>query len=146
MPKVSYAEFFRGWERLSEKVLANKDDLAQLEPYRAQLEAELAGAKEANSRQVFHQAEASQATRDLEGFLGRGNDLAVRINDGIRFTYGNRAEKLKEFGLNPRRPRKNRSAEKSAAKAKGKEKEPAKEKQEEEKPAPSKPTTDAKPQ
>jgi hypothetical protein len=139
MPRVSYAKFLRGWERLIEKVLANKVDLPHLEAYRAQLEVELAGAKEANSRQVFHQAEASQATRDLEGFLERGNSLQVRLNAGIVSTYGNRAEKLKEFGLRPLRPR-----DTSSAKARSK-KEPAKEEEEGEKPAPSKTTTDAEP-
>lgn len=144
MPRVSYAKFLRGWEGLIEKVLANKDDLPHLDTYRAQLETELAGAKEANSRQVSHQAAAAQATRDLEGFLERGNSLAVRLNDGVRSVYGNRAEKLKEFGLQPRRSRQKKAQ--PTVKTNGTKKGPATGEEKEEKPAPSTATTDAEPQ
>jgi len=143
MPRVSYAKFLRGWEGLIEKVLANQDDLPHLDAYRTQLETELAGAKEANSRQVSHQAAATQATRDLEGFLERGNDLMVRLNDGIRSVYGNRGEKLKEFGLQPRRPRQKKAQ--PTVTTNGTKKGPATG-EEEEKAAPSKATTDAEPQ
>ena len=45
MPRTSFADIATDWERLLVTVANNKDDLQILEPYRAQLEIELAGAR-----------------------------------------------------------------------------------------------------
>jgi hypothetical protein len=77
-----------------------------IDAYRAQLEVEMAGAKAASIRQAALSAEVQQATRDLEGFLERGRELSSRIRTGIRSKYGNRNEKLTEFGMKVQRKRK----------------------------------------
>jgi hypothetical protein len=82
MPKTSFADIAADWEQLLVTVAKNKDDLQTLEPYRAQLEIELAGARAASIQQAAAQAEAQQSTRNLEGFLTRGKDLAVRCVRG----------------------------------------------------------------
>jgi len=99
MPNQSFAYIITDWEKLLATVTANKDDLQFIDSYRQQLEAEAAGAREANMRQSAAQAAASQATRDLEGFLKRGRDMAEHLRFGIKTRYGKRNEKLKEFGL-----------------------------------------------
>jgi len=99
MPKQSFADVMTDWQKLLATVAANKDDLQFIDTYRQQLEAEVAGAQQANMRQSASQAEAQQATRDLEGFLKRGSDLADHLRFGIKTRYGKRNEKLKEFGL-----------------------------------------------
>lgn len=99
MPNQSFADVITDWQKLLATVAANKDDLQFIDNYRQQLEAEVAGAKEANMKQSAAQAEAQQATRDLEGFLKRGSDLADQLRFGIKTRYGKRNEKLKEFGL-----------------------------------------------
>lgn len=105
MPNQSFADIVTDWETLLATVAANKDDLQFIDNYRQQLVTELAGAREANMRQSAAQAEAQQATRDLEGFLQRGRDLADHLRFGIKTRYGKRNEKLKEFGLKVFRPR-----------------------------------------
>lgn len=106
MPKTSFADLMIDWEKLLASAAANKEDLPHIDAYRQQLEVETAGAKAASLRQASLSAEVQQATRDLEGFLQRGADLATRMRAGIRTKYGNRAEKLTEFGMKPFRKRK----------------------------------------
>jgi hypothetical protein len=99
MPKKAFADVMTEWEKLATTVAANKDDLSYIDGYRQQLEIEMAGAKAANVRQSAAQAESQQASRDLDGFLASGSDLANRVRTGIKSKYGIRSEKLKEFGL-----------------------------------------------
>jgi hypothetical protein len=99
MPKQSFADVMTDWEKLLATVAANRDDLQAIDGYRQQLEVEMAGAKAASLRQSASQADSQQASRDLEGFLVRGSDLASRMRTGIKSRYGIRGEKLKEFGL-----------------------------------------------
>lgn len=105
MPKVSYATVMRDWELLLGRVTANAADLPFLDAYRAQLEAELTGLKESIERQTALVSAAQQETRVVEGFLQRGNVLAVNVKAGIRTRYGNRSDKLVEFGMRPLRKR-----------------------------------------
>lgn len=111
MPKVSYAAVMREWEVLLAGVTANAADLPFVAEYRAQLEAELAGVKEAIQRQTALQAAFQQETRVVEGFLQRGNVLAVNVKAGVRTRYGNRSDKLVEFGMRPLRSRRRASSE-----------------------------------
>ena len=99
MARQSFAGVMTDWEKLLTTVTVNKEDLQYLDGYRQQLEIEMAGAKDANVRQSAGQAAAQQASRDLEGFLTRGHDLAERLRAGVKIKYGKRNEKLKEFGL-----------------------------------------------
>jgi len=99
MPNQAFADVMTGWQKLLATVAANKDDLQPLDSYRQQLEAEVTAAKEANMRQSVAKAETQQATRDVEGSLKRGHDLADKLRLGIKSRYGKRSEKLTEFGL-----------------------------------------------
>lgn len=103
MPKASFAQVMGEWEQLLVTVAANATDLTYLEGRRAQLEEVMEGAKTASIRQAALKAQLQQATRDLEGFLSNGRDLATRLRNGIRNQYGLKGEKLTEFGLQPRR-------------------------------------------
>lgn len=110
MPKQSFAGVMDEWEKLLAAVAANQADLPYIDGYKQQLEVEMTGAKAASLRQSASQAEAQQASRDLEGFLGRGQDLASRIRGGVRSKYGIKGEKLKEFGLKVFRGNKKKSS------------------------------------
>ncbi len=116
MAKVSYAKVLRDWEVLLTKVDANKADLPFIEDYRAQLEAELTGAKETIEKQTAMQASFQNETRNLEKFLERGKALAVNIRSGVVTRYGNRSEKLIEFGMRPVRSRRRPTTESSQSK------------------------------
>jgi len=141
MPRTSFADIATDWERLLVTVANNKEDLQILEPYRAQLEVELAGARAASIQQAAAQSEAQQATRDLEGFLTRGKDLADRMRTGIVSKYGRRSEKLAEFRIKPFRSRKKASNVKAPKASTEKGSNEVLSKQEGEKPAPQDSTT-----
>src|SRR4051812_19222092 len=99
MPKQAFASVITDWEKILATVVANKDDLQSLDTYRQQLEAEVTAARAANLRQSAAQADAQQATRDLEASLKQGRELADKLRFGIKSRYGKSGEKLKEFGL-----------------------------------------------
>ena len=106
MPRTSYANTIVHWFNLDAGVQGKQPELEQLEPLRAQLEAERLSLVEATNRQSRLNSESQTATRDIEVALARGNDLATRLRDAIRSHYGRAAENLTEFGLQPRRKRK----------------------------------------
>ena len=122
MARVSYAKVMREWEVLLTKVSVNKADLSFVDDYRTQLEAELNGAKETIERQTAMQAAFQNETRNLEKFLERGKALAVNIRAGVVTRYGNRSEKLIEFGMRPVRSRR-RSPDSARSKKNKKDKE-----------------------
>jgi hypothetical protein len=103
MPRTTFSVVMGQWEQLLTTVAANSTDLSSLEGQRSQLDAVLEGAKTASLRQAALRAQLQQATRDVEGFLSEGRDLATRLRNGIRNQYGLKSEKLIEFGLQPRR-------------------------------------------
>ncbi len=104
MPNNSYADYVKHWGDLTTAVAANPD-LAPLEWQRVSLEAELEGLKQASIRQANLQRQAQEASRDLDGFVKRGRDMATRLRDSIKGYYGRTGERLVEFRIPPRRPR-----------------------------------------
>lgn len=105
MATTSYADYIRHWGHIDARIKANPD-LVIFETMRAQLEAERLGLVEATSRQSTLKSQSQKASRDIDGHVARGRDLATRLHDAIRAHFGRTAEELTEFGLNPRRPRK----------------------------------------
>jgi hypothetical protein len=100
-----YGVTLNGWERLLASLEVNAQDFPQLEGYRAQLKAMLDAAQETSSQQAAMAATKQEATKRLKGMLGEGRKLANFLRNGVRQRYGNRAEKLVEFGLKPLRPK-----------------------------------------
>ena len=105
MPRKAFPNTMGEWESLADTVEANADELAYLAETRAQLVFNMEAAKAASIRQASFKSQYQQATRDLEGLVTQGRDLATRIRNGIRTQYGLKSEKLVEFGLQPRRKR-----------------------------------------
>lgn len=100
-----YGVTLNGWERLLSSLEANAGDFPQLEAYRAQLKAMLDGAREASAQQAALAAEKQETTQRLQSVLADGRKLANFLRNGVRQRYGNRSEKLVEFGLKPLRAR-----------------------------------------
>lgn len=103
-PSSSIADLIKAWEMLLVALDANAPELAYLDEYRAQLAGAWEGVKTAVARQAVHKALSQQATRDIEVNLEVGREMASRLRSGIRIRYGIKAEKLAEFGIQPRRP------------------------------------------
>ncbi len=80
------------------------------------LAATVAKIDEADVRQKHHKGQFQQASRDLEQHTSLARDLILRLKNSVRARYGNSAEKLAEFGLNPRRPVRGARAKKEEVK------------------------------
>jgi hypothetical protein len=113
----SYADYVRHWGQLDDRIQVNPE-MAPFEPLRAQLEVERVGLVEKMNLQAARKFEAQDTTREIEGHVARGRDIATRLRDAIRAQYGRDDEKLTEFGLNVRRS----TPAKAAAKEKVKNK------------------------
>jgi hypothetical protein len=100
-----YGVTLNGWERLLVSLETNAGDFPQLETYRAQLKAMLEAAREASAQQAALAANKQETTKKLQSVLADGRKLANFLRNGVRQRYGNRSEKLVEFGLNPLRAR-----------------------------------------
>lgn len=103
MPSNSYAGHIKHWGELTAAIAAIPE-LSFLDQQRELLEQELQGLIEANLRQATLKSQAQVATRDLEGCVKRGADMATRLRDGVRAYYGRTADQLVGFRMQPRRP------------------------------------------
>src|SRR5688500_1629991 len=102
MARNAYDSMLKHWSELEGNV-AVVPELAFLEPKRAELEAEEKGLREALDRQAAGKTQFHEATREIEGHVARGKELAVQLHDGIRSHYGRSGEALNLFRLRPRR-------------------------------------------
>jgi hypothetical protein len=100
-----YGVTINGWERLLASLEANSKDFPQLETYRAQLAAMLQTAREAASQQAAMAASKQEASQRLQSMLVEGRKMATFLRNGVRRQYGDKSEKLVEFGLKPFRSR-----------------------------------------
>ncbi len=81
----------------------NADDLEHAQGDRELLAATVSTIDNAQVRQKHHKFQFQQASRDLEQLTLLARDLLLRLKNAVRAKYGMTAEKLAEFGLNPRR-------------------------------------------
>jgi hypothetical protein len=111
-----YGATLNGWEHLLTSMETNADDFKALEPYRAELKSKLDAARAASAQQAAMEATKQEATKSLRQMLVEGRKLATFLRGGVKQRYGDKSEKLVEFGLAPLRPK---------AKASGGQKPPA---------------------
>lgn len=105
MPNTSIADIVLDWEKLTAALSNNFADLPGLEPLRQELETLLAEVRIIAPEQAARKAAAQQSRQELTDRLTRGRLLATRLRDGVRAHYGDRTEKIVEFGLRPYRKR-----------------------------------------
>lgn len=102
---ASYAGIVTGWAMLSASLAVNADELPHLEAHRQLLEGLLEEAHSLTSEQALRAAEKQDATKRLQDVLDQGQKLATFLRTGVRQHFGNRSEKLVEFGMQPFRSR-----------------------------------------
>jgi hypothetical protein len=97
------------WELLIRSLEANAADLPHLEVPRLSLQDLLVQVRELANQQDLHRATKQQIFKRLQERLDLGQKLATFLRVGLRQFYGNRSDKLVEFGIQPfrglRRPR-----------------------------------------
>jgi hypothetical protein len=96
--------------RLNAALNANADELEHLEGTRQRFASLVGQAQEAAREQAELAAGKQAASRRQARFLAEGQRLATGISRLLREFYGNDAEKLVEFGLQPFRGRTRRTA------------------------------------
>lgn len=107
----SYAASVNEWEEWLAALERNIDELPQLEIPRDRLQTIVNQIRTFATEQAAHTAERQQATKRVEFLLVQGRKLATVIRTAVREHYGNRSEKLAEFGLQPFRGRPRRTTE-----------------------------------
>jgi hypothetical protein len=109
--ELKYGATLNSWETLLARLEANGGDFPQLETYRQQLAALLSQARQTTVEQAAMAASKQEASKRLKAALADGRKLATFLRNGVRQRYGDRAEKLVEFDLQPFRGRPRKAPE-----------------------------------
>jgi hypothetical protein len=103
--KTRYADHIKEWEDITASAAANASELPQLELLRVALEKLLQEARDLTKQQGALQAGKQESSQRLQTVMKEGKKLATVMRGGLKQHYGNRSEKLVEFGLQPFRGR-----------------------------------------
>jgi hypothetical protein len=106
----SYGETVNGWEELLTALGENSGDLPQLDLPRQRLQSILDQIRGFTAEQAALTASRQEATERVYFLLAQGRKLATVLRSSVREHYGNRSQKVAEFGLQPLHTR-SRSAE-----------------------------------
>jgi hypothetical protein len=109
--ELKYGATLNSWEVLLARLEANSGDFPQLETYRQQLAEMLTRARQATIEQSAMAASKQEASKRIKAVLTDGRKLVTFLRNGIRQRYGDRAEKLAEFNLQPFRGRPRKAPE-----------------------------------
>ena len=103
---ITQGEVLDRWQLLTQTLAPNIENAQHLEPPRAQLEAMLIKAQELRAQQKALTASKQEISRQLQTLILDGQKLANLLRVGVKQRFGNRSEKLVEFGIQPFRGRK----------------------------------------
>ena len=101
MPTETQADIHQRMELKSKALEANKAELPQLEITLGKLNSTLGQVRDLKALQASLTADKQEASKRLATLLNEGQKLLTFIDAGIREHYGNRSEKLVQFGLQP---------------------------------------------
>ncbi len=101
----TYPESQARMELRSKAVAANSVDFPELEPKRVRLDEVRGEARDLTVEQASLTARKQDVSKRLGELIREGNRLVAFLDACVRERYGNRAEKLVEFGLQPFRGR-----------------------------------------
>lgn len=93
------------WALQVASVAANEQDLAHLAAHGVRLGGLLILAKELTIEQANLTARKQEVSKRLAEVMKEGRTLSAFLKAGVKQHYGNRAEKLVEFGMQPFRSR-----------------------------------------
>jgi hypothetical protein len=104
MAGKTYAVIQKGLELRSKALAANSVELPQMEIPRGKLDGLLGEVKDLTAQQASLTAAKQEASKRLAELMRDGEALRGFLDAGVKEHYGNRSEKLVEFGLQPFRP------------------------------------------
>jgi len=97
-------------QRLSVTMEANKELLPDLEPYRLKLTGIVTQVFETAKQQAAHKVNKQESSKQLRQLLIKGNRVADIVRTAVRDHFGPEAEKVAEFGVQPFRGLKAKTA------------------------------------
>jgi hypothetical protein len=97
-------------QRLSVTMEANKDLLPSLEPFRLKLTGIVTQIFDVAAQQSAHKVGKQESAKQLRKLLIQGNRVADLVRTGVRDHFGPDAEKVAEFGVQPFRGLKAKTA------------------------------------
>ena len=100
----SYPVIQKRLQLRSTALAANHEELSQLELSRVRIDEVLDEVKELTAQQASLAAAKQEVSKRLAERMREGESLLAFLDVGVRQHYGNRSEKLVEFGLQPFRP------------------------------------------
>lgn len=104
MPRLnSFAEVFADVEGLLAAVLANADQLPDLDNAKAPLEKTFADMRDMSARRATLNADKQVHTQSLQELVQRARDQSSELRGFVRSKIGMRSEKLVEFRVRPKR-------------------------------------------
>lgn len=101
MAAQTYAEIRKRLELRSKALAANSSELSHMEVPRGKLDALLEQVKDLTAQQASLAASKQEVSKRLAELLREGLFLLSFLDAGVKHHYGNRSEKLVEFGLQP---------------------------------------------
>ena len=104
MAGETFAIVLKKLELRSKALAANSAELVHLEVPRSKLDVLLIEMKELTAQQASLTAAKQEVSKRLAELSREGQMLMTYVDVGVRHQYGNRAEKLVEFGQQPFRP------------------------------------------
>ena len=104
--KTRLSDFIAEGERLTASLANNTGDAPHLEAPRVKLVGILDDLRTLAVQQDLHTANKQQVSQRLQVRMAEGKKLATFLRTGIKEHFGNRNEKLVEFGIQPFRGRK----------------------------------------
>ena len=107
--ETTYSGVIGELTRIDAALEANAADLPHLEGPRVRLGSILGSAREVAQQQAALKASKQESSKRLKELLTEGQRVATGIVRFLQQHYGNRSEKLAEFGLQPFRGRKPRT-------------------------------------
>lgn len=101
----SYAETVTGWEKELTAAERNSSDLPQAQIPREKLQGVLLEIRGVAAEQASLTASKQEKTQRIYTLLAQGRKISTLLRTIVREHYGNRSEKLAEFGIQPLRSR-----------------------------------------
>jgi len=108
--ETTYRGMWGDWQSLAAKLEVNKEELGHLETLRLKLVALVTQAMGISQQQDAMRASKQEFSKQLRKIAAEGNRLAALLRAGVKEHYGIREEKIAEFGLQPFRGRKAKTA------------------------------------
>lgn len=100
----TYPVILKNLELRKKAVAANREELPHLEEPLVKIDGVLTDVKDLTAQQASLSAAKQEISKRLAERMREGERLMAFVDVCVRQQYGNRAEKLVEFGLQPFRP------------------------------------------